>query len=246
MSLFSFLGDIVKGGVDLATGNVSGAINEGVNALTGGGTTAGSAIGAATTAAGNNRLDQEKMALDANSQNISGQSAMENALMARAAEEAAQRKTALKQLALQSAVANPAHSPFDPVAAKPPSAAFQAALESLAKQNDTMLASPASTQVSTMAPVSSYTALPTNAQQLQKATGTAPSLFERIGDIAGPALTLGGIAANGAAKGGVVPQVPGIVPPMGMNVPGATQANGLFQLPQAVMGNFGSDDEAQD
>lgn len=268
MSLLSFLGDIGMGVLNLEIGNIPGAIISGIGAahsLSSGsgnaGTTAGSAIGAATTAAGQNRLDQEKMVMDANQQNISGNQAMENELMARAAEEDAQRKTALKQMVLQSDMANPAHSPFDPVAAPKPNSALEATLQNLTSQDSSMLANPSSTQVSTMAPVPTYTALPTNAQQLQKVTGTAPSLLEKVGNIAGPALTLGGIAANGAAaKAGAVPNVPGPVGPMQgpvvgtnaglFNIPGMTQnpQTGLWQLPQATLGdNFGDQgDDSQD
>lgn len=258
MSLFSFLGDVVKGGVDLATGNIPGAIKEGANALGtfSGGSPAGAAVGAATTAAGNNRLDQEKLALQANTQNTSGMSAVESALMARAAEEDAQRKTALRQLLLKNSVENPAHSPFDPVPAGKPNAALAQALGDLSTQDASMLAKPSSTQVSSMAPVS-YTPLSTNAQQLQKQTGTAPSLLEKIGDVAGPGLTLAGIGLNGAAaRSGQPGSVPGPVGPMSspvvganaglFNIPGMTQgANGLYQLPPGVL-TGGVDDGSDD
>lgn len=263
MSLFSFLGDIGTGLFDVATGNIPGAIKSGAGAagsLFGGGgnagTTAGSAIGAATTAAGQNRLDQEKMALDANTQNISGTSAMENELMARAAEEDAQRKTALKQLLLANDVQNPAHSPFDPVAAPKPNAALTQALGDLSTQDTAMLANPSSTQVSTMVPVPTYTPLPTNAPALQKATGTAPSFLEKVGGIAGPALTLAGIGLNGAkANQGMTDQFgspigPTQGPVLGtnaglFNVPGGgVGANGQYQFPQASF--VGPTDEEDD
>jgi hypothetical protein len=85
---------------------------------------AGKGIGDAETAAGNNRLDQEKLGLEA------------------AAIDEMQRKGALQAIARQSAVENPRVSPFDPVGAPKYSDQYKNTLNQLAGFGQTRLAKP--------------------------------------------------------------------------------------------------------
>src|SRR5262245_21495939 len=75
---------------------------------------AGQAIGAATTASGNNRLTQEQLALRANEQNNAAMSDYERNLMQRALLEDRQRGQAAKDSYRNSVAHNLSSSPFNP------------------------------------------------------------------------------------------------------------------------------------
>jgi hypothetical protein len=118
---------------------------------------AGKGAGDASTAAGQNRLDQEKLGLEA------------------APVDLAQRRIALQDVARASGQANPRISPFDPVGARPISPQYQSTLSMLAQQGQNRLQSP----LSTVSP-----------STLQDATGTQKGTLEKIGDYAGPTMTV--------------------------------------------------------
>lgn len=150
---------------------------------------AGTGIGDAATAAGNNALDQEKLALQANQENISGNSAFENALLGRSQEEDKQRADALKNMYRASFAANPRVSPFDPSGGPNLSPAYMAALKNLESQGSTMLSGPAKYQMSTAPDLTPYK--PINIADVQGATNTKPGTLQKIGNIVGPALSIG-------------------------------------------------------
>lgn len=87
----------------------------------------GQAIGAASTAAGQNRLDQERLGLEA------------------ASIDAAQRRAALQDVARANMMTNPRVSPFDPVGAPKYSPQYTSTLQQLAQQGTSRLAQPSPT-----------------------------------------------------------------------------------------------------
>lgn len=176
----------VAGGVNnTATGILSNLFNKG--GTTGILSNLGRGIGAATTAAGNNNNIQENAGLQANEQNIQGNSAFVNEELGLANEEDAQRAAALKNV-YQASRANggtPQHSPFDP---NPPtlSPQYLQTIGNLANQGSQMLSSPATYQVSGLPKPAPYTPVPIN--NVQGATGTSPGILQKIGGWLGPAL----------------------------------------------------------
>ena len=147
------LGNQVDMGYHLINGDSGGAAPP---------TTGAAAGGAAAATARQQGLTN---VLTANQQNISGQSNFQQ-------QQAQQRQSALRALALQSAVQNPRVSPFDPAGAPTFSPQFTSTLDTLGQQGTALLATPP------VAP--SYTPLPTNASQLGKVTGTNPSTLQTI------------------------------------------------------------------
>lgn len=145
------------------------------------------ATGAATTAAGNNRLTQENTGLTANAQNIQGQSAFENELMNRAQEEDRQRTNARQDAYRASAASNPSVSPFDP---RPPvlSPAFKTSIANIGAQGSARLAQPAQYGTTTLPALKPY--VPVNPADVQGATGTKKGVLETIGDYASPGLSI--------------------------------------------------------
>lgn len=176
----------VEGGVQkTATGILSNLFNKG--GTTGILSNLGKGIGAATTAAGNNNNIQENAGLQANEQNIQGNSAFVNEELGLANEEDAQRAAALKNV-YQASRANggtPQHSPFDP---NPPtlSPQYLQTIGNLANQGSQMLSSPATYQVSNLPKPVPYK--PINIADVQGATGTSPGILQKIGGWLGPAL----------------------------------------------------------
>lgn len=154
---------------------------------------AGQAVGAATTAAGQNALDQEKLALDANQQNITGQSAFVNELLNMANEEAAQRKTALRDVYRSSFMANPRVSPFDPSGGPVLSDQYKTVAGGLGDQGAGILSNPLAYNVATM-PKPTFT--PINIKDVQGSTNTKPGALQNIGNWLSPALTVGGKIVN--------------------------------------------------
>lgn len=188
----------VAGGVAGATG-AAGAVGagalqkvgsalgaKGVGSLLSG---IGQGVGSATTAAGNNALEQEKLALDANALNTSGQSAFVNELLSMADTEGAQRKTALRDLYRSSYVDHPSVSPYNPVGAPVLSDQYRTAVKQLGDQGSSMLAKPLAYDVASM-PSPSFT--PINIKDVQGATNTKPGALQKIGNWVGPALTTTG------------------------------------------------------
>lgn len=155
---------------------------------------AGQGIGAATTASGGNRLTQERIALDANAQNITGSNAFENAMMRRAATEADQRNQALKNVYRASYAKNPRVSPFNPAGGPKFSPEYLAALAALEGQGGAELGKAPQYNVSGMKPVTPYK--PIDIRDVQGATGTKKGTLESIGDWLSPSLsTMGSIGS---------------------------------------------------
>lgn len=147
----------------------------------------GKAVGDAATAAGQNRLDQEHLALTANGQNILGQSSFEQELMNRAHTEADQRKDALKDVYRASYAKNATAGPYNPRGIRPQSPEYLAALGNLESQGSARLATGAQYSTNAMAPLAPYTPVPVN--NVQGATGTKKGTLETIGDWLSPALS---------------------------------------------------------
>ena len=149
---------------------------------------AGSSIGAANTAAGNNRLEQERLGLQANQENITGQSAFENALINRAALEDTQRKNALKDVYMNSYAQNPRVSPYDPAGAPKYSPQYMSTLGNVANFGQGMLSSAPSYSAGNFPALPPYK--PINVKDVQGSTGTTPSTLSNIANWAGPTLSI--------------------------------------------------------
>jgi hypothetical protein len=180
----SFLGNILK-----VAGNVIPAIFTGgaslpfTGAITDALGGAGEAVGKATSASGQNRLDQEKLALQAHNQNILGGSEFERQLLARAKAEDDQRLQARRDAYRASVAANPNFSPYNP---RPQvfSPQFLSDMGNVGTAASSRLSAPPINTVSKMAPVTPYT--PLDIKNLQASTGTQKGTLEKIGDWAGP------------------------------------------------------------
>lgn len=160
----------------------------------------GSAIGKATSAAGNNRLNQENLALQANRDNISGNTAAENALMNRSEREALERRSALIDVARASDTRNPNVSQFNTHAPAKYSDEYMSTLTALEQAGVARLKADPTYSTNNMTPLRSYQ--PLDITNLQGATNTKPSLMERIGQYAGPVLSAyGAVRGNSAARG---------------------------------------------
>ena len=180
-------------GVAGATGGglgTIGALASGASTLSKIGSLAGAAgkgIGDASTAAGQNRLDQEKLGLEANAQNISGQSAFENELLNRAKEESTQRTGARQDLGRASYAAHPFQSPFAPT--RPGySDAYMKGMSDLEKQAGTRLSTGPQYDTTKMPALSPYK--PIAPGDVQGATNTKPGKLEQIGKWVGPGLSI--------------------------------------------------------
>ena len=154
----------------------------------------GSAINNADQAAGQNRLNQEGAGLQANNQNISGTTAFENELINRAKEDASQRSSALKDIYRQSYAQNPSVSPYNPAGAPKYSDAYKSALATLADQGTARLAQPSPYNLNTVAPITPYN--PLNIKDVPGSTGTAPGTLAKVGEVAGPAVSVGSALAK--------------------------------------------------
>jgi hypothetical protein len=150
----------------------------------------GSAIGKMTTAAGNNRLDQEQLALGANRDNIAGNKAAEDALMERSKLEGSERRSALIDVARASDTRNPNRSVYNTSAPKVNSPEYMSTLTDLEQRAMGRLKTDAAYGTNNMTPLAGYK--PLNLKELQEETDTKPSLMERIGQYAGPAMSLYG------------------------------------------------------
>lgn len=137
----------------------------------------GKGIGAIDTAAGNNRLNQEQLGLQANNSNITGQNAYENQVLGVDKANTTKDTQALKNQYLLEKAQHPAVSPFDVTGGVKYSPAYLASLSALAAKTPNYLAPPAP-----------Y--VPINPADVQGATNTAPSTLSKIGQALGPALTV--------------------------------------------------------
>lgn len=149
---------------------------------------AGSGVSAATQAAGQNRLDQEKLALDASGQNIQGQSAFVNELLGMAGEEAKQRKSALGDVYRSSMAKTPRVSPFDPVGGPNLSQQYLDTAAAMGNQGAALLAKGPSYNVADM---TRPTFTPIDIKNVPGATNTKPGTMEKIGQWLGPATSIG-------------------------------------------------------
>jgi hypothetical protein len=216
MSLWSILGKVGKG-------LVKGVANEFTGGLVGGGKSqapgilgaAGGAIGAATSASGQNRLNQQNLTMQANRDNIAGNASYENSLGKRAEQEAAERKRARMDIMRASAVKNPNVSQFNTQGPRKYSPEMLAAMTELEKRGLQRLQMEDQYTTDKMPKLAGYTPLATNAKQLQKQTGTEKGLMETIGDFAAPGLSIVDAVRRAQMRpyedGEFVPQFPGDV-----------------------------------
>ena len=144
---------------------------------------AGEAIGKATSASGANRLDQEKLALQAHQQNLAGKSQFEQQLLARAEAEDRQRQMARRDAYRASVAGNLTSSPYNP---RPQtlSPQFLADMGNVGTAASSRLIPAPTYSVGGMAPLAPYE--PLDIKKLQEATGTQKGKLEKIGDWAGP------------------------------------------------------------
>lgn len=178
-------GGAIPSGSALAAGGGGGTLST-LGSLTSKATTAeklggllrggGQAAGAATNAAANNRLSADEVAMR-------GQQNYENQFLSRAGLEAEQRKEALKDLYRASYAANRKPGPFNTAGLTPYSADYTAGLSAIEQQGLNRLQAPTQYGVNNM---------PT----LKPFAPTPPSVGEKIGNYASPALTLGGMALD--------------------------------------------------
>lgn len=158
----------------------------------------GDAIGKATSASGNNRLNQEQLGISANRDNIAGNAAAENALMNRSELEGKERHNALIDVARASDTRNPNISQFNTHAPKVNSPEYMSTLTALEQAGMARLKADPTYSTDHMTPLRTYK--PLDIANLQGATGTKPGLFERIGQFAGPALSVYGAMNRGGAS----------------------------------------------
>lgn len=147
----------------------------------------GQGVGAAASASGQNRLNQEQMGLAANGQNIAGQGAFESELMNRAKLEGDQRKEALKDAYRQSYASNRKAGPYNAAGITPMSPEYRKTLENVGGQANARLATPAAYDTSKMAPLAPYK--PLDPKDVQGATGTKKGTLETVGDWLSPGLS---------------------------------------------------------
>lgn len=153
--------------------------------------TAGHGIGGAAQAAGNNALDQEKLALQANKDNIAGTTAYENALINRAHEEDDQRSTALRNVYRNSYATNPAAS-TSPFNTRPTqySPQYLQTLADLANQGSTKLATKGQYDTNGLPELQPYKAI--DPKDVQGATNTKPGTLQTVGNWLSPTLSVAG------------------------------------------------------
>lgn len=155
---------------------------------------AGKGVGDAATAAGNNALDQEKLGLTANGQNIAGQSAFEQELIARAKAESDQRGTDLKNIAYSDYAQRQPVSPYNTRGATPHTAQYLAALGNLAGQGASRLATGPQYSTPNMPGLNPYK--PINPADVQGATNTHPGTLATVSNWLSPTLSTVSALAN--------------------------------------------------
>jgi hypothetical protein len=185
---------------NLANAGKMGLINKYVNKygpLVG---AAGSAIGAATQAAASNRRDEDlygiktaelnlennRLGLEGYQANTSAQNAYQNQLQNLAVLEAAQRKTGLSNIYKQSVVQNPSKSPYNTGSLPGVSNAYKAALDAVASQAGTQLATPPKYDAATGIPTPTYN--PYQQPPFTPPTQTPIGKMENVGNWLTPVL----------------------------------------------------------
>lgn len=153
----------------------------------GGAAAAGKALGSAASAAGNNRLTQEELALQQERINLEGTNQFEAQLMKRASEEQALKNSMFENLGSANTLdltanraMNPRVSPFDPTGGPKYSPETLAALKANAARGQTAATTPNQYGASSWSPMTPYK--PIDLTQVQQATGTKPGTLEQIGN----------------------------------------------------------------
>ena len=166
-----------------ATGSTLGTIGRYANLARG----VGSAVGNATQASGQNRLNQENLGLTANEQNIQGESAFESALLNRAKLEDDQRETARRNAFRASALRNPRVSPFDPTGPPVASQDYLSTMDALGSQARNTLTQAPTYSAAGLPPLRRYQ--PIDPRNVPRDTNTERGTLETIGSYVGPALS---------------------------------------------------------
>jgi hypothetical protein len=172
----------ITGGTGLAgtLGGTTAALAGGGSALTKiGGLlgAAGKGIGDATTAAGNNDLNQEDRGLQAAGIDINGQRAYTDEALGVSKQNAALKLQHTREQLMAEKAAHPSVSPFNITGGPKYSPEYLSTLQQIAQTNPEFLTAP-----------TPYT--PITPSGAQKATGTTPSTLSKIGNILSPALTV--------------------------------------------------------
>lgn len=147
----------------------------------------GLAIGDAASTAGNNRVTQETLDLNANGQNIQGQNAFETQLLNRSKLEADQRSQVQKDVYRKSYATNRQPGPFNQAGLTQYSPEYLATLTDLEKQALLRLKKPPDYGTDTMPAVQPYQKyVPSQTKNGQ------PSTMETLGGWLGPGMTIAG------------------------------------------------------
>lgn len=148
---------------------------------------ASNGIADATRSAGNTQQSNVNTGLTANAQNINGQNAFENQLLARAHEEDTQRGTALKNVYRDSFAHNPRVSPYNPAGAPTYSPSYLDTVGALGKQGADTLSKPGQYATGGMPALKPYT--PYDPNSMSGPGGTQPSTMQNIGNWLAPTLS---------------------------------------------------------
>lgn len=148
---------------------------------------AGTGIADATKSAGQTQQSNVNTGLTANAQNISGQNAFENQLLARAKDEEAQRGTALKNVYRNSIATNPRTSPYNPAGPSTYSPEYLSTLAGLSGQGAKTLSAPGQYDTSKLPPLKPYT--PYDPNSMSGPGGTQPSTMQTVGNWLAPTLS---------------------------------------------------------
>jgi hypothetical protein len=171
-----------------------------------------SALGKSASAAGNNRLNQEQLALEQEALNLRGTSDWESQLMARAQQEQALKDGSFRNLDSANALGltanramNPRVSPFDPTGGPKYSPDTIANLQANAKQGQTAATTPNTYGAQSWGPMTKFQ--PIDLSKIQQATGTQPGLLENASNFGADVLPwldffLGGGSGGAGTRGG--------------------------------------------
>lgn len=144
-------------------------------------------VGAATQSAGQTQQANVNTGLTANAQNISGQNAFEQQLIARAKDEEAQRSTALKNVYRNSIATNPRVSPYNPAGAPVYSPEYLSTLGGLSGQGAKTLSTSGQYDTSKLPALKPYT--PYDPNSMSGPGGTQPSTMQTVGNWLAPTLS---------------------------------------------------------
>lgn len=179
----------------LSTGSVLGAIGKKLPDIL---DAAGNLVSGATKNAGDTQLqnlllDQQarNSNISANNSNISGESAVENALQGRSTLESKERNRALANIYMNSVTRNPSRSPFNPTAAPTNTQEYLDALAALSSQGAGQLKNPAAYGTGAMNPLKPYVPIDTNYKP-----NTDQSGLQKAGNVISPLLGIGSTLAR--------------------------------------------------